>query len=472
MKILGATVFASDIAADVTIGAWLSVWVLVASALCGVLWLKGAPTKVKPADACMEFRPEPPAVADLLTGGFVMEADAVTATAIDLAARGWYTIEGGGTDTIVRTRVRRPPDDELTSYEQQVLDHVEATARAGIVPIAALTIGPDGVTHEWFQRFRHEVNAHAQRLELCRPRCTATMQKLVFVSGLSVIVLGSAVLQFGDESHATALGTWLILLALFLAVALFAVTGRAWQRHHQTDTSAGVAASAHWLGVRDFYRNSTDFERKLAASVAIWDRHLAYATALGLSPAVERQLPFNAESTRRVWSHETGQWRSVNIRYATWNPGRGRRPLLAVGLHLFFTFNGGILVGGLTAALVRALRDDQIQLGLVWLASMGLMIIAVAVVCVLVHFVMLLADLFRARTAVGVVLRKCTIISHRLPPRLFVVIDDGSADTVEAIGISRRAFEQVSQGDRLSVQYRPWLRHVKSLESLDTCRSG
>ena len=39
-----------------------------------------------------------------------------------------------------------------------------------------------------------------------------------------------------------------------------------------------------------------------AASVAIWDQHLAYATAMGLAQKVQRQIPFETEHDRHAWS--------------------------------------------------------------------------------------------------------------------------------------------------------------------------
>ena len=68
------------------------------------LWLSTAPRRVRPAGETMELRDETPALVDLLTGGFEVEDDAVTATAVDLAHRGYYTFEEYGGKLEIRLR--------------------------------------------------------------------------------------------------------------------------------------------------------------------------------------------------------------------------------------------------------------------------------------------------------------------------------------------------------------------------------
>ena len=51
------------------------------------------------------------------------------------------------------------------------------------------------------------------------------------------------------------------------------------------DTPAGSAAAARWLGVADYLRANDSFRDTPPAGVAIWDRLLAYGTALGVAYA-------------------------------------------------------------------------------------------------------------------------------------------------------------------------------------------
>ena len=52
-----------------------------------------SPARPTPGDATMELGPEPPALVDLLTDDFEVTAEAVPATLLDLAARGWLKLE-------------------------------------------------------------------------------------------------------------------------------------------------------------------------------------------------------------------------------------------------------------------------------------------------------------------------------------------------------------------------------------------
>src|SRR5690606_35378898 len=115
------------------------------------LWRSTSPTSVDSAGATMDLREERPAIVDLLTGGFEVDDDAMPATVVDLAARGWFTIEDIGDDRIVlRLRQREPVGDELTGYEERVMRHIRSHATDGIVPAPVLTLGPEGVSRRWF----------------------------------------------------------------------------------------------------------------------------------------------------------------------------------------------------------------------------------------------------------------------------------------------------------------------------------
>ena len=112
---------------------------------------------------------EPPAVVNLITNGWAVGQEAVPATLLDLAARKVVAIERAGPDRYV---VRVPPSRPtgLTSYEQQVDDHVRGLESDGIVPCEALTTGPQGESKQWWKRFRTAVSDDARSRGLSRKR--------------------------------------------------------------------------------------------------------------------------------------------------------------------------------------------------------------------------------------------------------------------------------------------------------------
>src|SRR5690606_39188025 len=110
-----------------------------AAAAIGVVWSSTRPPRPPAGPESMELGSEPPAVVDLLTGGFAVDDDAVPATLVDLAARGWFDIdETGGA---VRLTARSGGRGELTRYEDRVRRHVEAKTVGGTTPAVVLTIG-------------------------------------------------------------------------------------------------------------------------------------------------------------------------------------------------------------------------------------------------------------------------------------------------------------------------------------------
>lgn len=158
----------------------------------GWVWRATAPSRIRAATPTMELRDEPPAVVDLLVGGFEVEDDAVPATAVDLAARGWFTIEEiGGDRVILRLRERTPQGDELNPFEQRVMRHISNHATDGIVPAPVLTLGPDGVSERWFKGFVREVTKVGRAAGLCRRRWD--LKHLVAVwalAGLAIVPAG------------------------------------------------------------------------------------------------------------------------------------------------------------------------------------------------------------------------------------------------------------------------------------------
>jgi len=99
------------------------------------------PRNVEPAPATMELGGEPPAVVDLLTNEWRVTPDAIPATLLDLAARGYVDLDQYGPERTV-CRVRRADTGGLQPYERMVLEHVAGLAVDGIVPADALTTGP------------------------------------------------------------------------------------------------------------------------------------------------------------------------------------------------------------------------------------------------------------------------------------------------------------------------------------------
>jgi hypothetical protein len=440
---------------------------------------------IEPAGASIELGPETPALVDLLTGGFEVDDDSVPATVVHLAARRWFSIEDYGDDTIIRVRTSRPPDDSLLAYERRVLEHIEHHAIDTTVPTRVLTIGPDGVSDRWFRSYTREVTDHAQQLGLSVDRWTWANRALVWLLVAVAIAPAWIVADRSDTTDATAqwatLGNILLGVAFVVAAMLGILAWRTTRAGAQRDTPAGVQAASHWMGVRDFYRNTGEFTEKSAASVAIWDQHLAYATAMGLAHKVQQQIPFETECDRHAWSRATGQWRRVKVSYRTARPGWGRHPAWMAVTGLLLGAVWSVVAYGAVWVANLSWRDDVDEYYTLtdrqerWIGLGATAAAAFAIVCVAwlaMLFLCGVTDLFRERTVEGdLVRRRQRGGGENSTPTYHLAVDAAAPgqpvdDTILAYRVRSTIYHQTAQGSRVRLVVTPSLGYVKSLETL------
>ena len=455
--------------------------------LMALVAMATSPARPTPGEATMELGPEPPAVVDLLTDDFEVTSEAVPATLLDLAARGWLELEAYGPDQTI-CRLDAGDHGPLLAFERRVLDHLQGVAVGGVVPAEALTTGPEDVSASWWRAFRREVVADAQARGLCRRRWPRWVGGISWVATLAA----GGLLWFGfsgtEESSAAPLVIGVIAGVLLTGF----VAGRISTSDRQRDTPAGLDAGARWLGVRRYLVEHGQFGDQPAAAVAVWDRYLAHAAAMDLAGLAVQQLPLGAEDDRHAWSAVTGEWRPVVVDYPRFEPGWGRHPAAAIALAL--------LGGGLTLAVmwvswryahdtdVGGLLDDtdpDLRRRAGWAA------LVVCALCLLplgyaaTALWRGLADCFRTSTVEGVVLRtRSRAGGLQVPkfiryfseperrgqketePRWYVAVDAGDAPRVDAWRVRRRVYQQVHQHQLVRVEVRPGLGHVRSVTAL------
>jgi hypothetical protein len=466
---------------------------LAAGILAGALLLMAlvalatSPARPTPGEATMELGPEPPAVVDLLTDDFEVTSEAVPATLLDLAARGWLELESYGPDQTI-CRLDGGEHGPLLPYERRVLDHLRGVAVGGVVPAEALTTGPEDVSASWWRSFRREVIADAQARGLCRRRWPR------WVGGVSwVTTLAAGGLLWFGFSGAEESGAAPLVIAVIAGVLLTGyVAGRISTSDRQRDTPAGLDAGSRWLGVRRYLVEHGEFGDQPAAAVAVWDRYLAHAAAMDLAGLAVQQLPLGAEDDRHAWSAVTGEWRPVVVDYPRFEPGWGRHPAAAIAL--------GVIGGGFTLAVMWAswrYADDTSLGGLLdgtdpdLRRRAGWAALVLCALCLLPLGYAATAlwrgviDCFGTSTMEGMVLRTrrregaiqvpkwiryFTEPERRgqkeAEPRWYVAVDTGEAPRVDAWRVRRRIYQQVHQHQLVRVEVRPRLGHVRSVTAL------
>lgn len=452
-------------------------------ALLALLAARSEPRAVAPAPPTFELAgPEPPAVVSLVAGDWELDRQAVPATLLDLAARGFVSVEWLPPHTFVRVREHGSEKGGLTDYERLVLDHVRglsAQTTDGLVPADALTTGPDAAAQRWWRSFRAGVVDDARQRGLSRPRwapgARAALGALAVVVGLTVGIAATTLSK--EDTDDDPLGT-AIALAVVSASTLICVAA---VLRGERDTPAGRAAAARWLGLRTMLADDPVFATQPPAAVAIWDRLLAYGAAMGEAELAVETLPLGAEREREAWSPVGNRWRRVRIRYPdVIPPGYGRSPALVALTGLAVTAFG-ILTAPTAIAIADAVLDflgdlatadavpDAVRV-VVGVALGAVLAFAALVACIgLVMLVTGLVDLVRPRRTVqGRVLR----IRERNDddPYWHLAVDDGTTDRVRAWRMGEAP--PAAQGDTVRARVSRVLHHVSELTVVTAADSG
>jgi hypothetical protein len=447
---------AAEDLAHVLVPASLVAAALAVASLLAVVVVSRSPRLGGHVGPTSQLGPEPPAVANALLRRARPDDDAIVGTLVDLVARRHLEIEQRpGGDVFVRARSVQL-DRRLDPFERMLLDHVEARARDGACPAAALSVGPAGLAGPWRKLFGQQVLVTATQAGLTRRRYGR--RHLAGPGALAGAAMGLGIAALIATSSGTTTPMWsarLPVLGLLVAAAVGARLGSMSASGQHVLTPAGVAAADHWAGVRAQLRSVGTFASKPAASVAMWDRMLAYATAMGLTARVAAELPLLSEHDTRAWSNVTGTWRQVRIRYWSVRPARGRHPAVAAVAGLALVALGAAL-------LVLGARDARLLVrACAWAAGAPMVLVGAA--CVAAGC----AAARRPLVVDGVVLRKRT--RPREAPvaearHRFLAIDDGREHRVVALRVRAEHYDRVGQGDHVRVVVRRGSAHVAALE--------
>jgi hypothetical protein len=445
------------------------------------------PPRIVAQDETSEIGPESPAVASLLTNGFVVTPNAAVATLFDLAARGWVRIVAAEDEVIVITDGHGAQGDVLTAYEQQVLNHLHRLTAGTVHGVSGAGIEVAGLRldRRWWRHFTAAVAADARHRDLCRRRWNPL---LLVVPAAFVAIAGWQLwrsVRVGDE---TAVSESLLRRAAAGVVAI-AIVVVAWRivkhgmSHAQRPTATGMVRAAVWMSLRA-WMEPRGFEGASSVVANNTSRALGYAASFGLAERAAAELPVVPEDDRTAWSNAAGPWHVVRVRYP-FRPGFGRHPVLVL--------LAGLIVGTGIVLLQRLLLDiangytlaefidDNVadQAGIIHDVALG-----IAAVLVLPLLWMLWLVVAGAFDLFATIERRGLVVRARRPQRvvpypwllgplarrdrysLFVAVDDGRADRVSAWLANERT--AVPQGARARVRATPLLGYVRSAEPIGT----
>lgn len=463
-------------------GAMLGIAIFLTVCGYGALWFAARvaePQRPEAMGTSSALRRETPAVVNVLTHGGRLTAEAMRATMIDLAARGWLRILPPETDDEV-SRVRPAAvaydGDSLLPHERLVLQHTLArftTDRA--IPARHLAVDVRG---QWWRRFRRLVFAEGRRAGVLSRRWTPLLVAgPAVVTALAVFawlasrdggIEGTAVIDSVERRYVSIL-TLVAIVVLVVRVVRTVIDGEV------TLTEAGLAAASRWLAVRQRLV-AAGFGPMAPSANDLGDRRLGYATAMGMAEGAGVELPLAREDHHLAWSSIAGRARLVRIRYP-WRPGYGMNPAIALvgGLITFFV---GLRLRRLFDAVAREETWGSIyerfseQDWLIADIATGLTILTVVpIVLGLWVAVAGAADTFNSVERTGVVVRTRRPAEVSPIPRpvlrrlererysVCVAVDDGRSDVITAWRATERT--AMPQGVDATVRATPVLGHVR-----------
>ncbi|PIE33993.1 MAG: hypothetical protein CSA55_01635 [Ilumatobacter coccineus] len=327
-----------------------SVTTLVVTTLAALIgwagyWFTEWSTRTDCADGPDQGRPapvddelEPPAVVAALTSQRGIPLSAVTATALDLASRGWIRLATANGELVVITRTPDLPTGALHPFEHQVLNHLISRSSNGMTTAGILAESHHRLNRRWLNRFRRSVYDTAQAMGLIKKRYSVI--DLAPIG--AVIMIGLLAAWFGAHrgtptslaESATPRVWWLVSVAALITLAV--ATLRRLSITKATPTQAGIARARQWMGFRRRLTERIPAQARVIASPT-QQSWLAMAAVLGVNDQVLAQLPITPEDHRIVWSSAGESPRTVRTIYPAWL-GYGRHPVwtAVIGAVVFF----------------------------------------------------------------------------------------------------------------------------------------
>ena len=326
-------------------------------------WIeRSSRTEVAPSESDRRPDPigtvvEPPAVVGLLTNRFEVPNSAVTATALDLAARDWIGLGLSDGELVVVARGQGQVGDILRPFEQQVLNHLSSRAFNGVSSAATLAASQEQLDWRWWIRFRRSVAHVGQELGLTEDRYTA--RALAPAAACAAIGLIVTLLSIRHGVAVDLSDSWKSRLVWLIALgATVALAWRVFQRAvgaAQQPTQSGASRASLWFGYR----------RRLLAKVpqdaSVIANHsqqatLANAVVMGVAEPVLDELPAAPEDHRSAWSEAGDSPHLVTVRYPI-RPGYGQHPgkVLASGVVVL------LLARWVRAFLIRVADGDALK---------------------------------------------------------------------------------------------------------------
>ena len=225
-----------------------------------------------------------PAEAGYLHEVGTLKPQAISATFMDLARRGYVRMEPSTTPqtTDILVRQLKPFGEELRVHERLLLDFFfnqvgQLQPAVWFGALKQFRKADPQATKNFVDQFRTVVELAVEAKGYFEKKRRAAK----IAGWCAVIAAGLAMLFYGGQEFAPMLASALVAAA-FTAVALKS-------RHF---TQKGQQQYDLWQAFRRFLTDFSNLDRAQLPQLILWEHYLVYAVALGVAAEVIRQLPF------------------------------------------------------------------------------------------------------------------------------------------------------------------------------------
>jgi hypothetical protein len=403
---------------DGRIGAAAGIGLLLWLACLIALRTATRPVPPPPAGADGSRPPGSPALGARLRHPRELPRSALTATLLDLAARGYVDlpVESG----VAWVRLRRAADGTLTAYERLVLAHLARD----LAPLPAFTVsGADATATLWaaFTKAVTDEAVHSGLFVVRSPRAVRLALRLTAAVPFVLLALSVA-----GRVPTYALVTYLVL-ALLLGWGLGALAGPL-ARHRLT--ARGRALGGHWAATAD----------EVPAPFAV----------------------FHEPDRESVWSPATGSWRPVTVQED--HRDGWREPRSAIVARAI-----AVCVGApFSAALV--LFTDLVRIGSFHLSWVVVPVVFAGVAAGSLYIFRDTWRLARDFLRPPVVETVEVVYTEHVPSTgeysasyNYVGLDDGTTDVLTLWDVPDRAFRRLAPGVRVELRRTPIRQGFRSM---------
>ncbi|WP_238007252.1 DUF2207 domain-containing protein [Dactylosporangium sp. AC04546] len=226
---------------------------------------------------------EPPAVVSLMINRWRADEDAIDATLLDLAARGFLELRQPGDDPAETTvRLRKGDGRSLTPYEQQILDRVHRLSVSGETSLSSLAFGSWSEARRWRGAFYRAVVEEARNRGLSRRRLSRKTSRALLLGAAAPTLLTWFTWWWVARDLGANLAdqlTGATIATIGLGIALYLVVDFGWS---DQSTPEGQRSAADWLAYRAHLEEVDGVADLAPADIASWGRDMAFASALGV----------------------------------------------------------------------------------------------------------------------------------------------------------------------------------------------